>query len=160
MKYLAFHRLLMIMLLGVVVLFSACSNSESIELTDMTLKDLNGNAVNMADYEGQRVVLNFWASWCGPCLREMPSLEVARQQLDDYAVVLVSDEPLETIQAFAAKKNYQFTYLKLEESIKTMGIFSIPQTYILNRQGEVVHAIDGSTDWASPETLSMLSSVE
>ena len=113
--------------------------------------------------KGKRIVLNFWATWCGPCIAEMPSMEEARRQLadEDYVFLLVSDEPQDRVQGFLnARSAFGFEFLKLENSIKSQGIFSIPQTYIINRKGEIDHSINGMTDWASEERIEKLKSVQ
>lgn len=132
------------------------------DLQALSLTDLDGNPVSMEQYAGKRIFLNFWATWCGPCLAEMPSMEKARQELQDqgYVFVLISDEHPETLKAFRDRRGFGFDYLRLPGSIKTAGIFSIPQTYLLNTKGQVVQAITGATNWESQESLDLLKSIE
>ncbi|RMG22981.1 MAG: TlpA family protein disulfide reductase [Bacteroidetes bacterium] len=155
------HKLLLGIFLAA-AMWTGCSNSEGIDYQSLTLTDLQGKPVSFEEFEGKRILLNFWATWCGPCLKEMPDLEKARQELEDegYVFLLVSDEETDRIRSYAERKpQYHFRFLKMEESIKSIGIFSIPQTYIIDSNGKVVHAITGATHWASEETLNLLRAV-
>jgi thiol-disulfide isomerase/thioredoxin len=145
-----------------VFFLAACSNPASLEWQALELTDLEGNPVNMEQYAGKRIFLNFWATWCGPCLAEMPSMEKARRELADqaYVFVLVSDEQPETIKAFQDRRGYGFDYLRLDQSIKTAGIFSIPQSYLIDSNGNVVEAITGATNWESEAAMQLLRSID
>lgn len=137
-------------------------NPSSLDWTELEVVDMNEQPVDLSKYKGKKIFLNFWATWCGPCLAEMPAMEKARQELsgDDYVFIVVSDEPLERINAYRKAKGYQFEYLKLASSIKTAGIFSIPQTYLIDRKGEIVQAINGGVNWASTENMNLLRAIE
>ena len=135
----------------------AC-NSKKIDAINLPISDLEGNTASLDQYKGQVVFLNVWATWCGPCLKEMPNIKAAQEQLanQDVAFVLVSDEKIETIQRYVNSNDYNFDNYKLNESIKKRGIFSIPQTYILNKDGEVVQAITGPQEWEDAKWVNLL----
>lgn len=137
--------------------FGAC-NSKKIDAFNLPISDLEGNSASLDQYKGQVVFLNVWATWCGPCIQEMPNIKAAQELLtnEDVAFVLVSDEKIETIQRYVNKNDYDFDYFKLNESIKKHGIFSIPQTYILNKEGEVVQAITGPQEWEDVKWVNLL----
>ena len=144
-----------------IVSLSACSGGEELNWQALKLSDLQGEAVNLKDLKGERIFLNFWATWCRPCLAEMPEMEQLRKAVEEegYQFILVSDEPIETIQAYTSKKPYGFNYLKLNTSIKSLGIFSIPQTFIIDREGNIVQHIAEYSEWNTPEKLALLKDV-
>ena len=123
---------------GFFSLLMACSNPASLDWQSLDLTDLEGNPVSMEQYAGKRIFLNFWATWCGPCLAEMPSMEKARQELQEagYVFVVISDEPAETIRAFRDRRGYGFEYLRLRQSIKTAGSGFISPTHPNNLKGK------------------------
>lgn len=147
---------------GFFFLITACGNPATLDWQSLDLTDLEGNPVSMEQYAGKRIFLNFWATWCGPCLAEMPSMEKARQELQEagYVFVVISDEPAETIKAFRDRRGYGFEYLRLRQSIKTAGIFSIPQTYLIDSQGNIARAITGATNWESAGGMKLLRSID
>lgn len=81
----------------------------------------------------------------------------AQQALgDDYVFLLVSDETPETLKQFKNKTNLPFTFLQKPTSIKMLGIFSIPQTYLINSKGEVAHDLSGAHNWMGEEKMALL----
>lgn len=113
----------------------------NIELPDKLLKeidltDLKGDSISLLNYLGKPIVLNFWATWCLPCVAEMGSFETVRQEKrDSVYFVLISDEPLEKIKSFTTKKGYELIYLKSKKSLSELGISKIPQTFFYNQNG-------------------------
>lgn len=135
----------------------SCSNPSAVNFENLTLKTLDGKEVDLSTYTGKKIFLNFWATWCGPCRAELPSMAQAQQALgDDYVFLLVSDEAPETLISFKNKTQLPFTYLHKPTSIKMLGIFSIPQTYLINSEGEVVHDFSGAHNWMAKDKLALL----
>ena len=85
----------------------------------------------------------------------------AKQALgDDYVFLLVSDETPETLKKFKNQSNLPFTFLQKPTSIKMLGIFSIPQTYLINSEGKVVHDLSGAHDWMGEKKMALLKGLD
>ena len=112
-----------------------------------TLTDLNGKPVSLADFRGKVVVLNFWATWCPPCRREIPDFIDLQREYGSRGVQIVGialDEP-EKVQAFARQNgmNYPVLLGSDEISMKYGGIEGIPTTFIIDRDGKIVNRFEG-----------------
>jgi len=102
--------------------------------------------VHISHFKGKNIILNFWATWCKPCLKEMPLLDQARQILgDDYIVLLASDESMHKITVTEQTSPYHFTYL--QTTLIDKGIRYLPTTYIIDSTGTVRHIKTGAMIW-------------
>jgi peroxiredoxin len=110
---------------------------------NFTLPDLEGNPVSLADYQGQPVIINFWATWCAPCRIEMPELQSVYETYQDQGLVILAlnqDEPADVAEAyFKDEMGLTFTPLLDENSaISTAyGNFGLPTTYFVDVDGTV-----------------------
>lgn len=119
-------------------------NEEEIAMMpDFTVYDAEGNAVKLSDFIGKPVVLNFWASWCGPCKNEMPDFEEKYKELGGeihFLMVNMTDggqETKERAAEFVAEAGYTFpVYYDLDmDAAITYGVTSIPSTYFIDEEG-------------------------
>jgi thiol-disulfide isomerase/thioredoxin len=126
--------------------------------------DRDGNTVRLSDFAGKLVVLNLWATWCAPCLREMPSLDRMQERLgDDVAVLAISEDRggSKIVEPFIAKlglKSLKF-YLDpksgAEQAFKVQGL---PTSVVIDREGNLLGRVEGAAEWDSPKLLKTLKS--
>ena len=108
---------------------------------NFSLTTLDGKQVELSDYEGKKVMLNFWATWCPPCKKEMPDMEKYTQQAgDDVVVLAVNIDPENDVQAFVEDNGITFTIPLDSQSAKNpvnerYKILSIPTTYFIDKKG-------------------------
>lgn len=133
---------------------------ESVQLKTLFV-DLNNNPVDITQYKGKRIVLNYWATWCGPCIKEMPALKIAEDLLENhnYTFLLVSDETISKISDFKMNKKFDFNYLKSVKSIETLGIYSLPTSYIFDENGKKIETIVGTISWDSEQIIEKLKKI-
>lgn len=120
-------------------------------------RDLSGREISFEDYSGQVVLVNIWATWCGPCRVEMPPIQAAYSRYRDrgFAVLAVSIDQgpgyEEKVAAFAEEYGLDFPILldpegRISEILRTVGV---PETFVLGRDGRIAKRLIGATDWNS-----------
>lgn len=123
----------------------------NIETYNWQLKDANGNITDFEDAKGKVVLVNFWATWCPPCIAEMPSFQKLYQDYQDKIVFLfISNETTEVTERFLKKKEYTFkTYSGVTENPKALNINGIPRTFLIDKSGNIVIDKTGAANWNS-----------
>jgi peroxiredoxin len=121
---------------------SKAGKGETAANLDLTLKDMNGAAVRLADYKGQVIVLNFWATWCGPCQTEIPELVRTYAKYKEKGVVVLGvsiDDSAETLRAYAPQKQMNYPVLLMQNDVdEAYGpIFGVPITFFIGRDGTI-----------------------
>lgn len=131
---------------------------------DFVLKDVNGHTHSLSDYRGKVVVVNFWATWCPPCVLEMPSMQKAWDAVRDDNVVILAinnGEDLKRVQAFHRKMPLTFPLL-LDTNMQIMAEWKakgMPTTFVVDPEGRLVYQALGGRDWNSPTILRVLRSL-
>jgi cytochrome c biogenesis protein CcmG, thiol:disulfide interchange protein DsbE len=123
----------------------------------LQLTSLQGEPTTIDLYRGKVVVLNIWATWCKPCLEEMPSMDRLQQLYPDkIAVITVSDEEIGKLLNFKNRQPYTFTFLKANARLADQQITVYPTTYILNSAGEIKEIYLGNQAWDSDKMQAKL----
>ncbi len=142
--------------LGSIALLTACSGSQAVDAAgkaeknrkpapNFTLKDANGQSVSLADYKGKVVLLNFWATWCGPCGLEIPWFEQFEQQYKSqgFAVLGVSmdDDGWPAVKPYIAEHKINYRVLLGNDSVSQLygGLDALPTTFIIDRDGNIAY---------------------
>ena len=126
------------------------------------LETLNGSPTKLSDYKGQYVLLNFWATWCPPCLEEMPSMEGAYQRYKDkgFTVLAISsdEEGKTAVEPFVEKLGVTFPIMfDPDKAVSSIyGANNLPLSFLLNPEGQVIAGSTGERDWTSEEAISVL----
>jgi thiol-disulfide isomerase/thioredoxin len=126
--------------------------------------DLGGNAASLTDFAGRLVVLNLWATWCAPCLREMPSLDRMQARLGEDVVVLAISEDRggsKVVEPFIDKLGLKSVKFYLDPKSGAQQAFKIqglPTSFVIDRQGNVLGRVEGAAEWDSPKLLGTLKS--
>ncbi len=122
---------------------------------DFSFPNLDGNKVSLTDYRGKVVLLNIWATWCAPCVAEMPSMQKLYQELKDegFLILAVSldESGVEAVKPFVEKHKLEFpVLLDTKGEIKSLyQITGIPESFIIDKSGTIVEKIVGPRDWAT-----------
>ena len=124
--------------------------------------DLEGNPIELDDYKGKRVFLNYWATWCRPCIEEMPDLLKLQAMLiaENYVFLLASDESVEKIKKFKTTRSFDFKFIKYNGTYGEQQITALPVTFIYNEIGEQVFRFDGAMDWNTQELIEKLKNLD
>ena len=126
---------------------------------DFTLKDTNGNEHSLAAYRGKVVVVNFWAVWCLPCRKEMPSMQRAWEKVRDQDVVILAvnwGDNLESIGKFTDSlppMDFPLLVGGDEAMTQAWSVRGLPTTYVINPEGQMVYKLVGEAEWDKPDLL-------
>ena len=131
---------------------------KSFTYTNWELKSDVNTTLDFKETKGKVVFINFWATWCPPCIAEMPSLQALYNDYKYKVVFLfVTSDNFEIVEKFKTKKGFNFEVFKpLNEVPNELTTRSIPRTFIMNRKGEIVVDESGAVDWNSESVRSQL----
>ena len=139
---------------------SAYSSISQDDIKKVKLKDLTDHEIDLSQFKGKTVFINYWATWCKPCLQEMPSIESAQAVLKNKNVVflLASNEEPDQIKRFLKKHSYTFQYVHLE-NMEDLGIQALPTTHIFNTEGKLKFSETGSRKWDDTASLDLITKI-
>lgn len=118
------------------------------EAIEFELKDMNGKVHKLSDYRGKKVVINFFATWCAPCIEEAPELEAFNSEYDGAELIVVAKgEPIKRMEKYVAEQNSKLLYLldTKEEVAKQYNVIGQPDTMIIDENGIIRERFTGPT---------------
>jgi len=139
---------------------------QPLAVPDVAFLDAEGAEVRLADYAGQVLVVNFWATWCAPCREEMPTLAALQEALggEDFRVVTIAtgrndpvgmEEFLTEVGAGALPRNTD----PRQALARAMGVLGLPVTVLIDREGDEVARLIGGADWNGPEAQAVIAAL-
>lgn len=143
-----------------IVVMVGCSSppAQKFTLDSFQLKTLHGEPVDLSRYKGKTVFINVWATWCRPCIQEMPSIAAAMETLKDRKDIVFlfasSEEPGE-ITTFRDSRPFPFDYVQLQ-NLEALRIEAIPATYIFDPAGRMIFGEEGFRNWNTRENLNLI----
>ncbi len=132
-------------------------NQITISSYNWQLKGINTNDVDFNSLKGKVVIVNFWATWCAPCLAEMPSLEsLYKDYGDKVAFLLITNENPDVVIPFLKKKGYTAPiYIPTTQNPSELNTETIPKTFLIDKSGKIIIEA-GRADWNSKKTRKLL----
>lgn len=133
-------------------------NQQKIENNDWQLKGINTENLNLKEANDKVVFVSFWATWCPPCIAEMPSMKLLFDDYKDKVTFLfVTNEDWNKVSKFYTKNSYDFpTYNQVTSAPKELESSSIPATFILSKEKKIVVDKRGAANWNSKATRQLL----
>ena len=139
-------------------------NEEPGPAPDVKFTNGAGEKITLADFKGRVVLVNFWATWCAPCIKEMPSLDKLQAKLggDDFQVVAVNEDRggAKIAGPFLKKLGTPNIAIFVDDKMKLMRALKVrgmPTSFLLNREGRVVGKLAGIAEWDTPEAVALIS---
>ena len=138
------------------------NNTKKNSLTDLESLQSKSSFINLSKQEvdlnlfsNKKIILNYWATWCGPCIKEMPDLMIAEKKLkdSDVSLFLVSDEDVSVISKFVDNNQYTLNFLKSNVSNEMLGVYSLPTTILFDNKGNKVETIVGVLDFSDENLI-------
>lgn len=133
----------------------------TVENYDWQLVDVNGKEFNFGTAKGKVILVNFWATWCPPCIAEMPSLQdLYNDYGDKIEFIFVAQDKTKKVTSFMKRKGYNLpVYYPKSEAPRLLTAKSIPTTYIIDKEGRIIVAQTGAADWNSEEVRKVIDSL-
>jgi cytochrome c biogenesis protein CcmG, thiol:disulfide interchange protein DsbE len=126
---------------------------------DFTITDAQ-RTVTLSEFRGKPVLLNFWATWCPPCVEEMPSLIELHKELGDKVIILAVSEDADEGAYKQFVRDHKVDLLTVRDprqnTNEIYGTFKFPETYVIDRNGKIIRKFIGPTDWTAPDIVNYL----
>ena len=158
--------LLIILLSGITIVFYITRHEKPSDITeikpltsDTELYDINENKLMLAELKGSVIFINFWASWCPPCIDEMPIIEQVSRNLSGNSkfklVTILYREDKEKALRYLKENNYTFPVYTDHggSAARKFGVTGVPETYIIDKKGDLRERVIGPLGWDSAQTI-------
>ena len=127
----------------------------------LVLPDLNGKPHDLADYRGRVVLVNFWATWCPPCVHEMPSMQRLNEKMAGKPFAILAVDMAETeadVKKFMAKVKVDFTILMDRDGkvLQRWKVFAFPTSFLVSPDGKIRYALFGPLEWDSEDVVRII----
>lgn len=136
---------------------------KSVVASDFELQNMDEEIKKLTDYRGQVVLLNFWATWCPPCIREMPSMERLHQEINakDFKVIAINQmEEIDDVFAFTGQlevdPTFEILFDKTSKVSKDYAVKGLPTTYLIDKQGNIRYRAIGGREFNHPEVIKII----
>lgn len=149
-----------LLLIGLITQCTSSDKKSDSTLNSIALTDLSGKSVSLDLYKGKTVFINFWATWCKPCIQEMPTIVTMMEKFKDDKIVFLfaSNEDVDQIEKFERKHSFRFHYVRVE-NLEELNIQALPTTYIFNSDGDLKFSEAGFRAWDSSENFELISRI-
>ena len=131
---------------------------------DWNLINANEEKVNLKDYKGKVLFINLWATWCPPCVGEMPEIQKLYNHFKDdsqIAFLLITSDPVSKIHSFIKKRSYDFpVYHSTSYTPVPFRVKSIPTTFIVSKTGKIIVKKTGAANWSGKKTIEILNNLK
>lgn len=136
---------------------------KNIPASEFELQDMDEEMVKLSDYKGKVVLLNFWATWCPPCIREMPSMERLHQQVgaDDFKVIAINQmEDIDQVFAFTGQlevdPTFEILFDSTSEVSRDYAVRGLPTTYLIDKEGIIRYRAVGGREFDHAEVIKII----
>jgi len=140
--------------------------NKMISAADFELQNIDEEKKKLSDYKGKVILLNFWATWCPPCIREMPSMERLHQQVDaeNFKVIAINQmEDIDQVFAFTGQLEIDPTFEILFDSTSEVSqqyaVRGLPTTYLIDKEGKIRYRAIGGREFNHPEVVKVINSL-
>lgn len=169
-------KLLLILIFSMLYCIPAFANSankfseremyDAKDVPDTNFFNVKGEEINLAHFKGKTIILNFWATWCGPCIEEMPALDKLQSQLNDnYVIIAISEDfkGLEKVEQFY--NDEKIVHLgkytdKKNHLMNAFKVIALPTTIIINKDMKEIGRISGYVDWSVPNAREFINQLQ
>ena len=138
-------------------------NDPPLPVPDTAIRNGDGKPMRLADFKGRVVLVNFWATWCAPCIREMPSLDRLQAAMgsDAFTVLAVNEDRngAKVAAPFLKKLGIEHLGVNLDDKMalaRALGVRGLPASFLIDRSGRVVGALNGIAEWDSDEAKALI----
>jgi peroxiredoxin len=127
------------------------------KMPDFTVQDINGKQIKLSDYRGKNVMVVFWATWCVPCMQEVPHLKALREIIDSnsLAILAISNEPQKLVKSVAESKNMNYTVISCQDQLPEPfgGIRGFPTSFFIRPNGILKLVVEGQSNLGEMKSI-------